>query len=278
MKARSWPASVGIYIAAMCLFLFVGFPIYWMVATSLTSQGQVVGGSLSLLPQPPTLENYAGLFGSVSNFGLFIINSVTMSLGTVLIASLCAIPAAYTFARYEFPWKKLLSRILLIMYFFPAVAIIIPLYVMFVKIGLADSLVGLALIYSALTAPFSTWLLTGFFKQVPEAITEAAMIDGASTFVVIVRIMLPLTYPSILAAAVYQFVTSWSGYIFPLVMINSHEHTTVPLGLAALLSLYSLNWGQVMAGAVLTALPVVVLFTLVSRWFVAGLVAGAVRE
>jgi ABC-type glycerol-3-phosphate transport system permease component len=192
---------------------------------------------------------------------------------TVVLATL----AAYGLYRLRFPGRNFVFRIILVTYAFPGVLLLIPLYGMMTGLGLIDRLASLVIINVTFAAPFAVWMLQAFFGTIPLELEEAAALDGANRLQIILRVLLPLAAPGVTSVAIFAFIMAWTEYMFASVLIISDAQRTVPVGLAGIIGQYQIDWGLLLAGATLTALPVLILFSLAGRNFVDGLTAGAVK-
>ncbi len=179
--------------------------------------------------------------------------------------------------RFRVPGKSLVVGTVLYAYMFPPMLLAIPLYGCFVSLGIGDSLFGLVIAHCTLTLPLAIWLLWGFFKGMPFELEEAARVDGCTRLGSFVRVVLPLSVPGIITAGVFTFLLSWTDYVYALVMVTSDEHKTLPLGIASMIGSFDLRWGEAMAGATLIVVPLFVLFMFLSRYFIQGMSAGAVK-
>jgi ABC-type glycerol-3-phosphate transport system permease component len=260
----------------LALMALVLAPFYWIVSSSIKIPQEIIARNPTLLPQSFTTEHYEKLLNA-SEFPTYLRNSLVVALGTMAITVGLSTPAAYGLYRMRFPGRKMLFRIILVTYAFPGVLLLVPLYDMMSRLGLVDRLLALIIVDVTLAAPFAVWMLQAFFRTIPEELEEAAALDGATRLGVIVRILLPLAAPGVASIATFAFISSWTEYIFASILILSEANRTVPVGLAGIIGQYQVDWGLLLAGATVTALPVMVLFGLVGRNFVEGLTAGAVR-
>lgn len=263
-------------VAVLILLSLVVAPFYWIFTASIKAPQEIIASRPTLFPQSFTAEHYQKLF-SGSDFLTYLKNSLFIALGTMVITVVLATLAAYGLYRLRFPGRKLMFRVILITYAFPGVLLLIPLYGMMTSLGLIDTLGALIVVNVTLAAPFAVWMLQAFFRTIPEELEEAAALDGASRLGIILKILLPLAAPGVAAIAIFAFITSWTEYMFASVLIISDANRTVPVGLAGIIGQYQVDWGLLMAGATVTTLPVLILFSLVGRHFVEGLTAGAVR-
>ncbi|WP_251438713.1 MULTISPECIES: carbohydrate ABC transporter permease [unclassified Microbacterium] len=253
------------------------FPLYWIVLTSFKSPQTVNKFPIEYWPSQPSVQNYAKLF-SDANFGVFLGNSALVSLVAGATSTLIALLSSYVIARFEFRGKGTVLIVFLLTQMIPAFIALGPLYTMMTDLGLVDSKFGLILVYVAVCIPFSTVMLRGFFENVPDALEESAMIDGCSRLGALFRILVPVMTPGIIAAFIFNFVNCWNELFLSVVLMQSEENRTVPAALNSFISTFNVDWGSMSAAAVLTILPTMVLFAVASRWIVAGLTAGSVKE
>jgi multiple sugar transport system permease protein len=267
----------AIKVAGLALWLLITlFPLYWIVVTSFKSPGSINRFPLEYWPTEPSLENYTGLF-ETSNFGVFLGNSALIALTAGATATLIALLSAYVLARFEFRSKGAILAAFLLTQMIPTFIALGPLYSMLADLRLVDSKPGLILVYIAVCIPFSTVMLRGFFENVPDALEEAAMIDGNSRLGALFRVIVPVMAPGIVAAFIFNVVNCWNELFLSVVLMNSDANKTVPAALNGFISTFNVAWGPMAAAAVLTILPTMVLFALASRWIVDGLTAGAVK-
>lgn len=274
--SRSSPgARIGIGLAALGIAAWSFFPIYWMILSSLREPRELFSRP-SLLPTSFSLESYTTLL-QVTDYPQQFMNSLMVAFAVVVITLIASVVIAYAITRFRVPLKMLIIGSMLYAYMFPPMMLAIPLYGIFVSLGIADSLLGLVVAHCTLTLPLGVWLLWGFFKAMPFDLEEAAMVDGCTRLGSFVRVVLPLSAPGIVTVAIFSFLLSWTDYTYALVMISSDTQKTLPVGLASMLGSFELRWGEVMAGASLIAAPLFIMFTLLSRFFIQGLAAGATK-
>ncbi|UJP09950.1 carbohydrate ABC transporter permease [Microbacterium sp. KUDC0406] len=264
--------------AGLAIWLIITlFPLYWIALTSFKSPSTINRFPIEYWPSDPSLQNYTSLFEK-STFGVFLMNSTIVALTAGAVATLIALLSAYVLARFEFRGKGTVLVAFLLTQMIPAFIALGPLYSMMTDLGLVDTRPGLVLVYIAVCIPFSTVMLRGFFENVPNALEEAAMIDGCSRLGALFRVLVPVMTPGIIAAFIFNFVNCWNELFLSVVLINSDEKRTVPSALNGFISTFNIDWGSMSAAAVLTILPTMVMFALASRWIVQGLTAGAVKE
>jgi len=265
--------SYGVLVALAILVLF---PFYWMTVTSFKSEEQMRSLVSMFWPKPLVGENYQQLL-SKTDFVKWYGNSATVAIASTLVATAVGTIGAYALARLKFLGRGFMASATLITYLVPPSILFIPLYAQMRNLGLANSLSGLIAAYPSFTVPFVTWLLMGYFESIPEELEEAAMIDGATRFGAFYRVVLPLSAPGVLAAGLYAFTQAWNEFLYALVFITDGKLRTLPVGLASFITGDVYGWGYLMAGAVLTTLPVIAAYIYLQKYMVEGLTAGSVK-
>jgi N,N'-diacetylchitobiose transport system permease protein len=269
-------ARAGYNAAAVLVLLVTVFPIYWMVATGFKRGVDILSFEPRWLPIPGTLENYRAAIGK-PHFLEDVRNSVIVVTVTVLISLALAFLAALAAARYRFSGRALLIIMLIVIQMVPLEALIIPIYLTLDRAGQTDRLAGIILTYLTFVLPFSIWTLRGFIVNIPEELEEAAMVDGCTRAGAFRRILFPLVAPGLVATAVFSFILVWNDYLIAYVLLRSPEKQTLGIWLASFTTNHGTEWGAVMAGSTLFAIPAVLFFLLVQRRVVSGLTAGAVK-
>lgn len=269
------PKRAAIWISLFGLAVVIGFPLYFLVLTSLRSPFDIYN-SPSLLPGHLTLNNYQ-LVLITDGFWMNILNSAIVAVSTTVISVVVGTLAAYALTRLRFAGRSIVSGFVLYGYLTPVVLLFVPLSVVIALLHLGDSLIGLVFIYLSFTVPLSTWLILGYFRAFPLAVEEAARIDGASRMQILWRIMLPVSSPGIATAAVLTFTMAWNELFLALVFVTSPGSRTLPVAIQYLITGDVQQYGPMMAGAVLASIPVVALYYFAQRWVVNGLGAGAVK-
>jgi multiple sugar transport system permease protein len=268
-RALAYTVLTGLAVAVL-------FPFYWMTITSFKSEEQMRSLTSMFWPQPLVTENYQQLL-SKTEFASWYGNSVVVSVSSTLLATAVGTIGAYALARLRFLGRGFMASATLITYLVPPSILFIPLYAQMRNLGLANSLSGLIAAYPSFTVPFVTWLLMGYFESIPEELEEAAMIDGATRFGAFYKIVLPLSAPGVLAAALYAFTQAWNEFLYALVFITDARLRTLPVGLASFITGDVYGWGYLMSGAVLTTLPVIAAYIYLQKYMVEGLTAGSVK-
>ncbi|HEU4398306.1 MAG TPA: carbohydrate ABC transporter permease [Actinomycetota bacterium] len=262
--------------AALLLFVVTVFPIYWMVATGFKRGVDILSFEPKWLPFPATLDNYRTAIGKPF-FTTDVVNSMVVVAVTVLVSLGLAFLAALAAARFHFSGRKLLVVMLIVVQMVPLEALIIPIYLMLDRAGQTDRLAGIIVTYMTFVLPFTIWTLRGFIINIPMELEEAAMVDGCTRAGAFRRILFPLVAPGLVATAVFSFILVWNDYLIAYVLLQSPERQTLGIWLASFTTNPGTDWGGVMAGSTLYAIPVVVFFLLVQRRVVSGLTAGAVK-
>ncbi|PYN06430.1 MAG: carbohydrate ABC transporter permease [Candidatus Rokuibacteriota bacterium] len=276
MSLTSRTQTTLAYAVLVTLAVLVLFPFYWMTITSFKSEDQMRSLLSMFWPRPIVIENYGQLL-SKTDFVAWYGNSATVAICSTLLATAVGTIGAYALARLRFLGRGFLASATLITYLVPPSILFIPLYAQMRNLGLANSLAGLIAAYPSFTVPFVTWLLMGYFESIPEELEEAAMIDGATRFGAFARVVLPLAAPGVLAAALYAFTQAWNEFLYALVFITDGRLRTLPVGLASFITGDVYGWGYLMAGAVLTTLPVIAAYIYLQKYMVEGLTAGGVK-
>jgi len=268
--------ALGSYGVLGALLLMVLFPFYWMTITSFKSEDQMRSLVSMFWPSPVVLENYYQLL-TRTDFGVWFRNSAVVAVASTILATAVGTIGAYALARLRFRGRAFMSSAVLITYLVPPAILFIPLYAQIRALGLSDSLAGLIAAYPSFTVPFVTWLLMGYFESIPIELEEAAMIDGATRFGAFRLVILPLAGPGVLAAGLYAFTQAWNEFLYALVFITNVKLRTLPVGLSGFITGDVYGWGYLMAGAVLTTLPVIAVYIYLQKYMVEGLTAGSVK-
>lgn len=271
------PRRVAINAAGVLVTLVALFPVYWMVLTSLRRGSDIKSQDPSFLPTNATLNNYRTVFER-DFFWTAMRNSALVTLTVVTLALVIGFLAAVALSRFRFHGRKAFLIIVIVVQMIPAEALIIALFQILDGRDLTNRIIGLSLTYLAFVLPFTIWTLRGFVSGVPIELEEAAMVDGASRMGAFWRVTLPLVAPGLVATGIFAFIQAWNEFIFALVIMNRPESQTMPVWLQAFNEgARGTDWGGVMAGSTVMALPVIVFFLIVQRRVTAGLTAGAVK-
>lgn len=259
-------------------FLFVFFPTFWMLSTSLKPNKDAFQVPPHWIPQEWTLENFIDQLEDRTGFVVYVRNGVLVSVATTLLTTAVAVPAGYAFARLRFRAKRTLLLIILASQMFPPVIIVITLYMLYGQLGLLDSYTGMVIAFTSYSLPFSVWMMRGFCETVPEEIEEAAFVDGCDRVAILWRVVVPLIKPGLIAVGLFSFLHAWNNLIFALSLTSSPDRRTIPPGfLLTYVGEFQYRWGEMFAGAVIVTVPTVILFIGLQRFLVRGLTAGAVK-
>jgi len=269
-------SKVGWNALGLAVFVVMIFPVYWMVSTAFKTGPNIFSYSPKWLPIPATLANFGDaihrqyFWQNVRNSLIVVCVVVTLSLALAFLAALAL-------AKFRFYGRKAFIVITIAVLMVPLNALIIPLYITLSRVHQVNKLSGVIITYMTFVLPFAIWTLRGFILGVPRELEEAAMVDGTTRFGAFVRILLPLVAPGLVATSIFAFIQAWNEYIIAYVLLSSPEKQTLTVWLASFTTNRGTAWGPLMAGATLTAVPVVVFFLLVQRRIAFGLTAGAVR-
>jgi multiple sugar transport system permease protein len=271
-RRTSW----RVLVSALILF-FVLAPFYWIVNIALTPEEQAFTQSIRYFPTDITIQNFFGIFEAVA-FGRAFLNSVVVAVSVTVLTIALSIGAAYGFARYNFRGRRLLIVSLLLIYMLPGILLLVPMMVIFRTLGILNTYPALILAESTHAVPFGVWLLTNYFASLPRELEEAAQVDGCGRIGAMLRIALPLAVPGVVAAALFVFIASWNNFLFAFMFTSGENARTLPVLLRMFVMGESgVYWGRVMAGAVLTTVPVAAAFLFFQRYLIRGLAAGAVK-
>lgn len=260
-------------VAALALIL----PFLIMLSTSFKPRTFILEMPPELVPSEPTLGNYREAW-TESSFAAYFGNSLYVALTTTFVVLLLSSMMAYAFARFEFPGKRIAFVMLLAGLMIPGIVTIVPAFVLAKSLNLLDSLNGLTLFYSGGAVAFMTFLLRGFFERVPIALDEAMRIDGAGPVRRFFHLYLPLSRPALATAAIFTFLGAWDEFVWALTVINDPEKRTLPVAIAALQGQRATEWGLVFAASAIAIIPVIIVYVLAQRQFLAGATAGAVKD
>jgi len=275
MRAQSWQHALRM-LAVLALLGVAVFPIYWMFVTSLTPSGELFAETPNLLPRLSEMAVYREVFDTIP-VAIWLRNSFLVAAGTTVLSLMLAILPAYALSRFRFYGLALLGFALFATQMLPEAMLVVPLYAIFGKLALLDTLVGLVLANTAFTVPVITWILKGAIDGVPIEIEEAARMDGCSRIDIVLSTVIPLIAPTLAAASVIAFFHGWNEYVFAQTLISSEGLRTASVGLASFVGELSTPVHAVMAVGVIYTLPAVFFYLLVQRYVVAGMMAGSVK-
>ena len=268
-------------VAAVCVLviaLMLG-PIVLSFFASIKTPAEASASPPNYLPQTLSVENYGKVIDYQAGLFTYAGNSFTVAAIAIVLCLLLAVPAGYGLARFSLPGKELLFVVLLAPLMIPYQAILIPIYLNFSKIGLANSHFGLAVIHAVLQLPFSIYLMRNAFEAIPREIEEAALIDGATSFQVLRRIFLPLVTPGMVTVTLFTFINSWNEFLAALIFMSKETSFTMPIMLVSVRTgrLGSVDWGALQAGVIVSVLPCILIYVLLQKYYVSGFLNGAVK-
>jgi arabinogalactan oligomer/maltooligosaccharide transport system permease protein len=268
--------KISAYAVLGFFTIFAIYPILRVLSISLRPGDRLLSKSLSIIPKDATLSAYIQLFAD-EPFLVWLGNSMIISLSVTIVGVGLAATAGYAFSRYRFKGRDVSLLGIITTQMFPVTMLLLPLFIMLIKLGLYDSYIGLIVAYSATALPFTIWQMKGYYDTIPYSLEEAAMIDGAGPLYTFYRIVLPLALPALAITALFSFMTAWSEYLVAAVLLQDQDLYTLPIGLKQFTSNMEVSWGLYSAGAIIVSVPVVLLFLLLNRWLVSGLTLGSVK-
>lgn len=273
-----WKYVAGAIMITLSVVMLL--PIYATVTASLKLPAEAAGIPPTYFPQSFTFESYAKLWDYQHGLPRYLFNSFATAFLSIIFTVALTVPAGFALARFPIPGKEALFVVLLTSLIIPYQALLTPIFLMFAQLKLTNSLVGLAIIHTAIQLPFSLYVMRNSFEAIPKELEEAAVIDGCNTFQLLVRICMPSVVPSIVTVALFAFITSWNEFLGALVMLNKGEMFTLPLVLAASRTVNMLggtDWGMLQAGVTISIIPCIGIYLLLQKYYVSGLLSGAVK-
>ena len=268
---------IGTYVVLVLFGFFALYPISQIVTVSLRPGDRLLSTSLSFIPENASLANYRALFADTA-FLTWVRNSTLVALAVTITGVALASIGGYALSRHQFRGRATVLSGLLVTQMFPATMLLLPLYLVLIKLQLINSFLGVTLIYTATALPFCLWQLKGYYDTIPASLEEAAAIDGCTPWQTFRRVILPLSAPGLVITALFSFMTAWNEYVVAALVLQDTALFTLPVGLKSFQSNLSTQWGLYAAGALLVSLPVIGLFLFLSRYLVSGMTAGAVKE
>lgn len=275
MRQRHTAGRVILLLLLGLVLSFVLAPFAWQVVTALKPAAQLAQLP-PLFPEQPTWQHFAAVLAA-PGFLRVTLNSVVVATVTVLWAFVLGIPASYALAKLNLRGRNSMLAALLCLSMFPAIANVAPLYLLFIRLGIRDSLLAVVVAHSVFALPFAVWTLTNFFQEIPDELYRAARIDGCSHLGILHHIILPLATPSLLSVGLLVFIFSWNEFLYALTLTASQKARTLPVAIALFPGVHRIPWGEIAAAAVLATLPTVLLMLVFQRRIVSGLTAGAVK-
>lgn len=281
MARRSFSNSmlpvVLIHLGLAVGLVFAAFPILWMVFTSFKSNTEIFALPPRLLPEVFTLEAYSAIFADPVKLRFFV-NSYLVAGVVTLLTVVIAVLTAYAFSRFNFRFKNTLNVFIISTQTVPPITLLIPYFGMVVAFGIFNTYFALILTYMVFTLPYAILLMTGYLNTLPKELDEAVQIDGGTSWTALWRVIVPLSVPGIVATSVYTFLLCWNEFLFALTLTKSMEMRTVPIGIQLLMGQHAFEWNQMMAMSVMGSLPLLILYLIAQRYFLAGMTAGSVKS
>ncbi len=282
-RKRSRAVSSTLFFVLIAIFVVISlFPFYWIVITSLKTQAEIAKGTTSLLPGHINFSSYKIDFTQTSstgvNFGRALLNSAIVAVAATVLAVLLGSIAGYALARSRLRGRPVILGFILIAGFFPVIAMVGPMFLTYRRIGLLDTYPGLIISYLIYTLPIAIWLLTNYFSQIPVALEEAAIVDGATRLQALRRVIVPVALPGVFTATIISFILAWNDFLFALMFMTSPNHFTAPLAIVNLgQSQYQVFYNRIDAAVVALTIPVALIVIFAQKRIISGLTAGALK-
>ncbi len=275
MEGKNGLRTLLLVLVLGLMLSFVLAPFAWQVVTALKPSGQLAQLP-PLLPSPPTAQHFMAVVGA-PGFLRAALNSTLVATATVLLAFALGVPASYALAKLPVRGRGFLLAMLLFLSMFPAISNVGPLYLLFIRLGIRDSILAVVLAHSVFAMPFAVWTLTSFFQEIPDDLYRAARMDGCSHLGILRHVVLPLAGPGLLSVGLLVFIFSWNEFLYAFTLTASPRSRTLPVAIALFPGVHEIPWGEIAAAAVLATLPTVLLMLAFQRRIVSGLTAGAVK-
>ncbi len=268
-------------IAAICVAVIVimMWPLVMSLFASIKTPDEATTPPPSYLPHSFSFENYLSIIHYHAGIATYVGNSLAVAALTILFCVVLSVPAGYALARFDLPGKEVIFLILLASMMLPFQALLVPLYLMLNVLGLTATKVGLAILHTILQLPFSIYLMRNSFEAIPKEMEEAAVVDGASSLFAFRRIFLPLVLPGVVTVALFAFITSWNEFLGALILMNNENAFTVPIMMTGVITgqFGAVNWGGLQASVIISILPCLIVYLLLQRYYISGLLSGAVK-
>lgn len=271
------------YIKVIAIFLlivgtiFSGFPILWMFLNSFKPNSEIFAWPPVWISERFMFDAYVEIFRNPEMIRFFV-NSYFVAFVVVILTLVISILASYSFSRFNFPGKKVINTIIVSVQAVPPITLLIPYLSLIVTLKLYNTYGALILTYLLFTLPYAIIMMTGYYNTLPEDLDEAVMMDGGSRFRALWNVLVPISVPGLVSVGMYTFMLSWNEYLFALALTKTNEFRTVPVGISLLMGQHAYEWNQMMAMSVLGSLPVLILFLIFQRYFIAGMTSGAVKN
>jgi ABC-type glycerol-3-phosphate transport system permease component len=278
MKHRKNSASFPVYAVLVFGVISVAIPLLWMVSTSLKTMTEITGSTeIRVIPREPTFMAFISIWKDYPML-MWFKNSSQVVIFATLISLVFSTLAGYGTSRFRFRGRGTLLAFLLVTQMFPSIMMLIPYYRVLQTLHLINSLAGLMVVYVSFTIPMLTWMMMGYFEGIPRELDEAALIDGCGRLRTFWQIILPLTLPGLISAAIYAFIQGWNEYMFSLILMTNDELKTLPVGIGMMNGYYRIMWNDLMAASIVSSIPLLLIFLFLQKYFVSSLTAGAVKQ
>lgn len=284
---NSGTKTVILYFGGAALFFYIIAPFLWLLISSISYKVELIAVPPHWWPEDPTFSNYLQLFGfkdvsisagEVPPFGTAMRNSLLIGCSATLLCVVIGIFAAYAFARMKFRGRNKMMISVIAMRMLPEMALVLPLYMIMVKFNMTDSKIFLTIVYTSFVLPFVIWILRSYFESIPVSLEEAALIDGASRFTIIRKIVIPLAMPGIVTTCIFALLTCWDEFLFALIFASTYNAKTLTIAISEFTTRHMIDYGLMMTGGMLASLPPIVFAVCMQKYIVRGLTEGSVKE
>jgi multiple sugar transport system permease protein len=264
-------------LMAWSIVLITTFPLAWMIITSVKPQFELFRIPPTFLPEQVTFEHYTRLIYETP-FLKYMRNSLILGFATTVLVIAVATLGAHSLVRFRYPGRERLAQLVLFTYLLPSVVLILPLYLMMVWLGVANTLFSLVIAYTTFALPYALWLLRSFMQGIPDDLEAAALVDGATRMEAFVDVILPQALPGVISASLFTFILSWNEYLYALVLVNTDEARPLTTGVMSMLvSAFNIEWSLLMAASVMMSLPLIIIFAFLQKYLTRGFGAGGVK-
>jgi multiple sugar transport system permease protein len=282
LPGRLWQGRTKYLVGAICIFLstIMLMPLVMTVLASVKSTADAAAVPPLYVPRGLSLDSYQRLWDYQAGLPAYLANSFGAAFLTIAFTLLLVVPAGYGLARFNVPFKEVIFILLLLALIIPYQALLTPIFLMFAKLKLTNTLIGLAILHTAIQLPFSVYIMRNSFEAVPRELEEAAVMDGGSSWQVLIKVFIPAVVPAIVTVTLFAFITSWNEFLGALVIMSKQSSFTLPVILAAArteTALGGTDWGMLQAGVTISIVPCVAIYLLLQRYYVSGLLSGAVK-
>ena len=276
-RKRVSGATLLVYVLVLVSLVILLFPLYWMFVTAVRPGNELLSYPPRFIPTDGSFEAFRRVIQETRLLRWFV-NSAIVTAMTIAVAVPVSSLAGYAMSRFRYTGVQETGYALLVARMLPGSLLIIPLYVIFARLGLVDNYLALVIANTTFVVPFGTWMMKGFFDSIPRELEDAAMIDGASAFTALLRVVMPLSLPGLAATTIYCAILTWGEFVFAATLLSGESRWTGPIGIASFNQQYQVQWNDIMATSLLFIIPVIILFALLERFLVQGIAAGGVKQ